>query len=153
MKRRTVIKTSVFPAPKEVVFSRLKERKTLQYVAAPFATFSPLNGAENLTWKKNCEYGFRFKLFGLLPLGRHTIRVVEFDETSYDIYTNERNTHVPLWNHRITLKTVEAGKTLYTDEVEIYAGWKTPFVYLWAKSFYGHRHRKWIRLLQNSMAQ
>jgi hypothetical protein len=148
MKRRTVTKTSVFPASKEVVFSRLKELKTLQYVAAPLATFSPINGVENMVWQKNEDFVFRFKLFGFLPFGIHTIHVVELDETSYEIYTNETNIQVPIWNHRIILKVTEAGETEYTDAVEIYAGWKTPFIYLWAKGFYAHRQRKWVRLLK-----
>lgn len=32
----------------------------------------------------------------------------------------------------------------------IHAGWKTVFVWLWAKMFYAHRQRKWIRLLGGS---
>ena len=153
MKSRTVTKTSVFPAAKEVVFSRLKELKTLQYIATPFATFTPVNSAENLIWEKNRDFAFRFKLFSILPLGIHTIHVVEFDELSCEIYTNERNPYVPVWNHRINLKETGTGKTQYTDEVEIYAGWKTPFVYLWAKRFYAHRQRKWLKLLQYDTEQ
>ena len=45
------------------------------------------------------------------------------------------------------LKPIDHDHTGYTDEVEIHAGWKTPFVCLWAKLFYAHRQRKWIRLL------
>ena len=33
-----------------------------------------------------------------------------------------------------------------TDEVEIQAGWKTVFIWLWARAFYTHRQRKWIKL-------
>lgn len=148
MKRKTVVKTSVFPASKEVVFALLKELQTLRHVASPYATFSPLRGDDTMTWDKNDDYAFRLKLFGFLPLGIHTIRVVEFDEASCKILTEEKNPHVPIWNHRIALTALNAKKTHYTDEVEIYAGWKTPFVYLWAKCFYAHRQRKWIRLLQ-----
>ena len=40
------------------------------------------------------------------------------------------------------------GMIQYTDRVEIQAGWKTLFIWLWANMFYTHRQRKWIRLLQ-----
>jgi len=149
MKKSIVTRTSVFPSPINVVFNRLKELNTLQYIAAPLATFTPLNGAENLVWRKDEDFKFRFKLFNILPFGIHTIHVVEFDEGSCGIYTHETNTHVPIWNHRILLKSTGAGETQYTDEVEIYAGWKTPLVYLWAKFFYAHRQKKWIKLLQH----
>jgi hypothetical protein len=59
--------------------------------------------------------------------------VVQFSETAHEIYTNEVNTHVPIWNHRIYLKPIDKETTEYTDEVEIYAGWKTAFVYIWQK--------------------
>ena len=42
------------------------------------------------------------------------------------------------------------GRTRYTDQVEIRAGWKTPFVWLWANAFYAHRQKKWIRLLKEA---
>ena len=45
-------------------------------------------------------------------------------------------------------KENEDGTTDYSDEVEINAGWKTIFVYWWAKSFYSHRQRKWLKLLK-----
>lgn len=153
MKRRTVTKTSVFPASKEVIFHLLKELKTLQYVAAPFASFSPLNGSEDMVWQEKIDLAFRLRLFGFLPLGIHTIHVIEFDQASCEIYTNETNRHVPVWNHRITLQPAGAGKTQYTDEVEIYAGWKTPLIYLWAKCFYAHRQKKWASLLRHSAEQ
>lgn len=40
---RTVKKTSVFPAPREIVFAKLQELSTLQYIAAPYATFTPVD--------------------------------------------------------------------------------------------------------------
>ncbi len=150
MKSKTVIETSIFPASKEDIFNRLKELKTLQYVAAPLAAFSPVNGAESMVWQKGGTSVFHFKLFDFLPLGLHTIHVVEFDEASHEIYTNEANRHIREWNHRIILEEVEAGKTRYTDEVEIRAGWKTPLIYLWAKCFYKHRHKRWITLLRDN---
>lgn len=146
MKNKTLIKTSIFPAAKRDVFLKLKELKTLQYVAAPYATFTPENDNNNLVWKENAAFAFQFRLFGFIPMGTHVIQVISFSEAD-GIYTHEHNLHVPIWNHRIILEQIEQNKTRYTDEVEIGAGWKTPFVYLWSKAFYAHRQRKWIRLL------
>ena len=63
------------------------------------------------------------------------------------IYTYESNKHVPVWNHEIILEKIDENTTKYADVVEIDAGWKTVFVCMWAKCFYGHRQRKWKRLL------
>lgn len=146
MPNKTVIKTSILPASKKEVFNRLKELKTLQYIAAPYATFIPEDNNNDLVWEKNAIFCFHFKLFSLLGLGTHTIKVISFNENG-DIYTHEQNSHVPTWNHRIILKQLDQSTTQYTDEVEIGAGWKTPIVYLWAKAFYSHRQRKWLKLL------
>ncbi len=152
MKSKTVIKTSVFPATEQEVFEKLKAIQTLQYIAAPYATFTPVNASEEFVWQAGKTFSFRFKLFGIIPFGVHSINVIEFDETTARIYTKEKNPHVPVWNHLILLKPLDDNRLQYTDEVEILAGWKTPFVALWAKSFYAHRQRKWLRLLRNQGA-
>lgn len=51
------------------------------------------------------------------------------------------------------LHSKNSTETEYTDEVEIGAGWKTPFVYLWAKAFYSHRQKKWIKLLNKQFEE
>jgi len=152
MKRKTIIKTSRFPASEKNVFNKLKSMQTLQYIASPYATFTPINGGGDLNWKEGETFSFHFKLFGVIPFGVHTIKVIDFDEKTYRIYTNESNTYVPIWNHSILLKPLGDDGSQYTDEVEIYAGWKTPFVYLWAKCFYAHRQKKWVKLLSNQGA-
>ena len=89
---------------------------------------------------------WRFRLFGVIPFGVHTIRIVRFDGNG--ISSREGDEHVPVWNHDITLIPLDNAHTRYTDRVEIQAGWKTPLVWLWARGFYAHRQRKWIRLLE-----
>lgn len=151
MKTKTVYKKSMFPADIDTVFDLLTDLKTLQYVASPYASFIPTGENTNIIWKEGRTYLFKFKMFCILPFGTHTIHVIDFKKDG--IYTNESNTFVPVWNHRIELKDNGNGTIEYSDEVEICAGWKTIFVWMWAKSFYSHRQKKWIRLLkkQNSV--
>lgn len=145
------MKTSVWSAPSKMIFERVKALKTLQYIAWPYATFKPVDGQADLVWAEGGEFAFKFKLFGFIPLGLHTIKVLTFDEQTGCILTHEGNAHVPVWNHRIVVKAIDDSTTQYTDEVVIQAGWKTPFVYLWAKAFYAHRQRKWRKLLRISV--
>ena len=140
-----VHKTSVFPAKREVVFKKLQHLETLQAVASPYASFTPLSEDKDPVWRVGDLSFYRFKLFGFIPFGTHTIRIERFDIDI--IQSREHNEHVRVWDHKITLR--ERGEeTEYTDEVEIRAGWKTIFIWLWAKAFYAHRQRKWIRLLR-----
>ena len=143
-----VKKTSVFPAKQSNVFELLQRFDTLAYIAKPYAKFKSIDGQRELVWEVGRSFSFDFKMFGFIPLGVHVINVKEFNPDN--IYTNESNPFCPVWNHRIILKETADGKTEYTDEVEIGAGWKTPFVYLWAKAFYSHRQKKWIKLLNKS---
>ena len=140
-----VQKTSVFPAPRETVFQKLQQPETLQFIAWPYASFAPA-GEPLRTWSPGSSSSFRLRLFGIIPFGTHTIRIVRFDPDG--VSSREGNEHVPVWNHEIRLRELDGGRTEYTDRVEIRAGWKTPFIRLWAGAFYRHRQRKWIRLLE-----
>lgn len=139
-----VQRTSVFPAPRDAVFGKLQRLETLQAIAKPWATFEPV-GDVGGAWTVGGVSSWRFRLFGRIPFGIHTIRIVRFDIDG--INSREGNVHVPVWIHDIMLEALDDARTRYTDRVEIRAGWKTPFVWLWARGFYAHRQRKWIRLL------
>ena len=140
-----VRKTSVFPAPREEVLARLQRLETLQYIAAPYAAFTPVSETADFRWVAGASSAYYFRLFGIISFGIHTIRIERFDQDG--IQSREHNRYVPVWNHLIILKDL-GNRTEYTDEVVIRAGWKTVFVWLWAKAFYAHRQRKWIRLLK-----
>ena len=143
--KMTIKKTVAFPVKKSKVFELLQRFNTLAYIAKPYATFESVDGQTELVWEVGRSFSFDFKMFGFISLGVHIINVKEFNIDN--IYTNEGNPFCPIWNHRIILKEIAERKTEYTDEVEIEAGWKTPFIYLWAKAFYSHRQKKWIKLL------
>ena len=142
-----VQKSSLFPASKETVFRKLQQLETLQLIAKPFATFEPV-GETVSTWEVGSTSAYRFRLFGLIPYGTHTIHILRFDPDG--VSSREGNAHVPVWNHEISLVEKDENHTLYTDRVEIRAGWKTAFIWLWANAFYAHRQKKWVRLLNGS---
>ncbi|WP_195983393.1 hypothetical protein [Clostridium sp. D33t1_170424_F3] len=147
MKHKVVLKKSVFPASRDVVWEKLQQLTTLQYIAKPFASFLLMDSASDFIWEEDKTFQLYFRLFCLIPFGVHTIHVIRFQKDTYEVYTKEVNVHVPIWNHKIILREIERDRTEYTDEVELYAGWKTPFVCLWANCFYTHRQKKWLKLL------
>ncbi len=140
-----VRKSSVFPASRDAVFERLRKLETLQYIAKPYATFEPVGAAEPL-WTVGSTSAYSFRLFGVIPFGTHRIHIERFAPEG--VSSREGNEHVPVWNHDITMIPLDGSHTKYTDQVEIRAGWKTVFIWLWANAFYAHRQRKWIRLLK-----
>jgi hypothetical protein len=140
----TIEVSSYFPAALDTVFSYLQKIETLRYIAAPFARFEPVGPDE--VWAVGKTFQLKLKACGF-DFGIHTIDVIGFDRTA--ILTRERNSIVPVWNHRITMRPVDRGMTHYTDRVEIKAGWKTLFICLWANMFYRHRQRRWRKLLNS----
>lgn len=100
----TVIKSSVFPASKKIVFEKLLKLELLQHIAWPYATFTPVGDAVTV-WKEGTTSSYKFKLFGFIPFGIHTINVITFN-IDKGIYTHEGNKNVPVWNHRIILNGI-----------------------------------------------
>jgi len=59
---------------------------------------------------------------------------------------------VPIWDHWIFLEDIGAGRTRYTDRVDVEAGVLTPMIWLFACLFYAHRQRRWHRLIRANFA-
>jgi len=140
--------SSVFPATPDEIWIRLTRIDTLQYIAAPYASFIPEVPSKEMIWREGETARFRLRIFGFLPMGIHTIQVRFFDHATYNVSTSEKNNIVPIWNHRIEIVPEGKNSARYTDEVEIGAGWLTNVVYLWSKLFYRHRQRRWHKLLE-----
>lgn len=148
-KYRIVCVSSIFPACADEVWDKLQHLDTLQYIAAPFATFEPLD-KEKMIWRKGETAKFKLKLFGVFSFGVHIINVIQFDKNTYTVLTNEGNKSVPVWNHKISFEIIDEKSVRYTDEVELFAGWMTNIVYCWSRMFYRHRQKKWQQLLKSS---
>ena len=69
-----VQKTSVFPADRDAVFQKLQKLETLQFIAWPYASFEPVEGAA-AQWTVGSTSSYRFRLFGRIPFGTHTIHI------------------------------------------------------------------------------
>lgn len=147
--QRKVCVSSILPASVDEVWDKLQHLGTLQYVAAPFASFESLDKGKTI-WREGETTKYKLKLFGIFSLGVHTIKIIQFEKNTYTVLTNEENKIVPEWNHKIRLEIIDERSVRYTDEVELFAGWKTVFVYWWSCIFYRHRQKKWQYLLKKS---
>ena len=103
-----VQKTSVFPANRDVVFQKLQQLETLQYIAKPYATFEPIGETVSM-WTVGSTSSYRFRLFGVIPFGTHTIHIVRFDQSG--VSSREGNEYVPVWNHDIKMEPINTNHT------------------------------------------
>ncbi len=73
---KTIRITSTFPEKRERIFELLQKVETLKFIAKPYATFENVNSSDVLAWKVGEKFAFKFRLFGFINLGVHSIEVI-----------------------------------------------------------------------------
>ena len=135
---------SVFECPPEKVWGKLQTIALLREVTWPVMSFRPLTpGGEPECWTQGSDFQCRLYLFGIIPLGKHTISFERIDPAAREIQSREHSAMVRRWDHLIRVRPTPEGHTLYSDEVEIEAGLLTPLIFAFAQIFYRHRQRRW----------
>jgi hypothetical protein len=131
----------------EVQLSRL-----LREVAWPVIRFAAVSADDfPERWQTGMTVLCRSYLFGLIPLGVRTLHFELVDGERMRIQTRERDPLVRRWDHVIHVRPTSGDnaddeQAIYSDEIEIDAGFLTPLVWLFAQCFYRHRQRRWRRV-------
>jgi hypothetical protein len=143
----TVRVQSVFDCAPEKVWAQLQTSALLRKVCRPFVRFRSLDpdGIPE-RWTEDAAYHFRLYVFGVIPLGKHTIFMERIDPLAHEIQSREHDALVRRWDHVIRVRPTPDGRCVYSDEVEISAGPLTPLVKAFAQWFYRHRQRRWRRI-------
>lgn len=143
---RAYIET-VLPCPAEKAWEEVQRPTLLREVTRPLMRFVPVDPPQlPERWQEGSTLRFRLYLFGFIPLGTHTISMERIDGDEREIQSRERTRLVRRWDHLIRVRPTDDGRTLYSDEIVIEAGWATAFVWLFAHGFYRHRQRRWRRV-------
>ena len=138
----TVAVSSELPIPADTVADLVTRPALMRHVLWPIVTFP------DLPEEYDVEHGVTvgLALLGVVPLWRHTIRVVEIDREALVAVTEEHGGPVRRWRHRLTAVPLGDDRCRYTDEVEIDAGALTGVTRLVARGLYVYRHRRWRAL-------
>ena len=145
-----IVKTSsILPAHPSIIFEGLQDPEVLIKIASPIMSYKPLD-PETLPprWEAGKDYFVKLYLFKKIPMGKHRIGIVYFNEEILQAKSDESGAIARLWTHVMTLKPYDHNATFYADEIEIKAGIWTVLVWLFANYFYRHRQRKWKALLK-----
>lgn len=145
---------SVLPdPPPEKVWEELQRPALLFELSRPILHFNRADGALFPDrWLEGTTQTFDVYLFGTLPLGAHTIFVERIDPEARTIQTRESGGQVRRWDHRLRVRPAGRGRTLYSDEITIEAGWLTGLVWLYAQALYRHRQRRGRRIARRRAA-
>ena len=144
---RKVRVQSIFNAAPERVWRAIQTPDLWQRVTYPLLTFTPTSGLEMPTkWQVGDRATFQLKGLGFIPAGQHTIQLESIDPEQKILRSRESGSVASLWNHTIFIEPHDEGRTLYTDEIDFYAGALTPFVAAFAYFFYRYRQTNWQKL-------
>jgi hypothetical protein len=144
---------SVLHCPVEKVWEELQRPALLLEIIRPLFWFVPADGSQfPERWREGATLRCKGYLFGVIPLGTHTIFLERIDSTAREIQSRESDPFVRRWDHLIRTLPTTDGRTRYSDEVLIEAGLLTCFVWAFAQWFYRHRQRGWRRVARRLVA-
>jgi hypothetical protein len=144
---------SVLPCPPEKAWEEVQHPALHREVIYPLMRFVPADPAQlPERWPEGATLRFKIYLFGIIPLGTHTIFLERIDPAAREIQSRESEWLVRRWDHLVRIRSTGDGQTRYSDEILIDAGWLTPLVWLFAQWFYRHRQRRWRRVARRLAA-
>ncbi|MCC5949798.1 MAG: hypothetical protein JJT89_15200 [Nitriliruptoraceae bacterium] len=141
----TLTRTTDLDAPAGVVWDAVCTPAAFRTVTRGLVRYPPVARRAD-TWREGETVSGWLWLFGVLPFGRHTIRVARIDPAQFTLTSDEHGGLVRSWVHDIVLEPLDTDRTRYTDRVRIDAGWATLPVTAFAWLFYKVRQTRWRRL-------
>ena len=127
------------------VWEELQRLSTFAYVASGLLGFR-LDGPVEDRFVAGHVYRGRLWLGHIVPAWQHQIKIIRVDAGSREILTNESGGPLRVWNHRLSVAEESADSCLYTDEIELDAGWLTLPTWVMADLFFRYRQARWRRL-------
>ena len=97
-------------------------------------------------WIEKSTIQCRLFLFGIIPMGVHTLFFENIDEKKYEIQSREHDSLVARWDHLVSIEPLDGHRSIYRDTIDIDAGTYTFVVWAWANWFYRYRQRRWRAL-------
>lgn len=127
-----------------------RSSRLLEYVAAPWIRFEAVAPSQLPDEWEPGRYQVRMKLLGVVPLGTQWIGIRAVEQRGERLLVHDQGSSalVRVWDHRIEISPAAGGRTRYCDRLTIEAGWRTPFVAVFARLFFAHRQRRWRRLVR-----
>src|SRR5262249_8171306 len=100
-------------------------------------------------WSEGLTLQWKVFVFGVIPMGVHTVHLEKVDQSNYEIHSREHDPLIARWDHVISIKPLDDSRSLYRDNIEIDACILTLLVWAWPNWLCGHRQRRWRALAKN----
>ncbi|KXT82184.1 hypothetical protein STRDD11_01919 [Streptococcus sp. DD11] len=139
--------TTYLDLPLEQAAALVEQPSTLFYVARPLVFFRPVKGQDLPSRWQEGTYWFRLYLWGIIPIGQQAVVISYPDGENFSLLDDGHSWLIKQWRHLIRL-TPEGQGCCYQDILEIEAGLLTSLVAGFARLFYRHRQRRWLKLAE-----
>lgn len=147
---RTVHVETVLPTTADRVWPAMLSPVTFLYVCKGLFGIPALAGRSEPLRLGERGTAWLFA-FHLIPAYRHTIEIVQIDETDKTLRTHEYGGILKAWNHTLRVEAVDEQSCRYSDTVEVDAGAVTAVVATIAAVIYRYRQRRWHKLVRQHM--
>lgn len=127
----------VYRVPAQVLWTDLVDFDALAESMEGAITYVEMPKGEP---KLDRPYTVRLKRWGLLPMGRWMMTVVERDNAALQLRSEEHGGPVKLYHHRLNVVRLDGNLCQYTDTCDVNAGWLTPLIAPMFQSMYEKRH-------------
>ncbi|OBJ96061.1 hypothetical protein A5638_18900 [Mycolicibacterium fortuitum] len=143
---------TILPADTARVWQAMQQVPTFLYVCRGLFGVPALAGRTEPFQAGDRGTGWLFA-FHVIPAYRHTIEVLDVDDTTRTIRTHEYGGVLRSWDHTLHVEAVTGHSCRYSDTVEIDAGRLTFVVTVLARGIYAYRHRRWRKLVAKHMSE
>ncbi len=145
---------SLLPCDADLAWAAVQTSALFLEVAAPLVEIRPVAGEQlPQRWPVGRAVRCRSYLFKFLPIGTRTLLFERIDQEAREIQTRESDPLIRRWDHLVRIRPAGDERCSYSDEIEIEASWRTPFVWFFAAWFYWHRQRRWRRVARRLVAE
>jgi hypothetical protein len=135
--------STILDCPAAKAWKQVQTSALLRYVNWPMVRFVPCDGPFPERWSEGTTIQWKTFVFGVIPVGVHTVHMEKVDQSTYEIHSREHIRFIDQRNHVISIKPLDESRSLYRDTIEIDASILTFLVWAWANWLYRHRQRRW----------
>src|ERR1041384_6251076 len=109
---------SVLSCPPEKAWEEVQRPALLREVTRPLMRFVSADPPQlPECWPQGATMRLKIYLFGIIPLGTHTIFLERIDSEAREIQSRESELLVHRWDHLVRIRPAADGQTLYSDEI------------------------------------
>jgi hypothetical protein len=147
---RRVTVQSIFNLRPQDAWEKVQTPGLLAQISHPILQFSmPAGQALPEVFQEKKTLPLRLSGLGWIPLGKHSITIEAIDPLKREIVSHEQGQIAQVWRHHISVVPYGKDQSLYTDQVDLYAGPLTDAVAAFARLFYMYRQSRWQQLYSN----